>query len=467
MRAVLVAVAILLTALEVSAQDRTPSEFFDGLRAANDKAPLRALITAMPKGADLHSHLSGAIPVDAALSVAIRNDYWVAFDAQDGTPLRLYRPGRNPELDRACESEICERLANLTVMQRDTLVESLLIKPNDATRGYASGFVGFEEVFARLDELTDNTDMMPQLLEEVMDEASRHGVLFLELRVNPLGRRNSTGDLIRSEDLLSRLSAAAERKTRSLTEAGQVPTTARFFVAFSKGSAERSGGPTSFGEIACSPDCPSRLHQGYYLAKQLPGAVGIDLYGLPETYIVDRDYLAQALAPLRALHGDVPISLHAGETRDQSWAGIDDALSAGVQRLGHGFNLAGRSAASAAVCAGNVHIETSLTSNLLLGLVDDDDLSNHPFPTFFRREICADQDGWLSMSLNTDDAGVFGTTMSDEYFLAVTSFDLSWDELKRLARESLSASFAPDPLKARLLSEWDRRIDEFEKTRMR
>ena len=46
--------------------------------------------------------------------------------------------------------------------------------------------------------------------------------------------------------------------------------------------------------------------------------------------------------------------------------------------------------------------------------------------------------------------------------MAVKEFNLSWEELVKLSRNSLYYSFAPEDVKAKLLQSFDRRIDEFE-----
>jgi adenosine deaminase CECR1 len=53
--------------------------------------------------------------------------------------------------------------------------------------------------------------------------------------------------------------------------------------------------------------------------------------------------------------------------------------------------------------------------------------------------------------------------MTDEYFTAVASFNLTWDEIVRLGRNSLSFSFAEQPVKERLLDEYDAAVLAFEK----
>jgi len=98
-------------------------------------------------------------------------------------------------------------------------------------------------------------------------------------------------------------------------------------------------------------------------------------------------------------------------------------------------------------------VEINLVSNRLLEYVPD--LSKHPFPEFLRFGI--------PVCLNTDDPGVWDSNMTDEYFTAVTHFNLTWDEIVELGRNSLTYSFAEPAVKRRLLEEYQAAVSEFEK----
>ena len=54
--------------------------------------------------------------------------------------------------------------------------------------------------------------------------------------------------------------------------------------------------------------------------------------------------------------------------------------------------------------------------------------------------------------------------MTDEYYTAVTNFNLSWSELVEMGANSLSYSFLDEKTKKQLLAEYYQRIAKFEKT---
>ena len=77
-------------------------------------------------------------------------------------------------------------------------------------------------------------------------------------------------------------------------------------------------------------------------------------------------------------------------------------------------------------------VEICLTSNdVILGVRGEE----HPFPVYRQYGV--------PLALATDDEGVSRSDMSNEYLRAVQSYDLTYDELKRLARQSLEHGFLP------------------------
>jgi adenosine deaminase CECR1 len=96
-------------------------------------------------------------------------------------------------------------------------------------------------------------------------------------------------------------------------------------------------------------------------------------------------------------------------------------------------------------------IEINLISNLLLDYVSD--YSRHPFPEYLRIGI--------PVALSTDDRGMWDSNMSDEFYVAVKEFNLSWEEIVKLGRNSLYYSFLDAPTKERLLAGYDKRMAAF------
>jgi adenosine deaminase CECR1 len=56
---------------------------------------------------------------------------------------------------------------------------------------------------------------------------------------------------------------------------------------------------------------------------------------------------------------------------------------------------------------------------------------------------------------------MWDSNMSDEFFVAVKEFNLSWEEIVKLGRNSLQYSFLDEPTKQRVLANYDKRIAGF------
>jgi adenosine deaminase CECR1 len=88
----------------------------------------------------------------------------------------------------------------------------------------------------------------------------------------------------------------------------------------------------------------------------------------------------------------------------------------------------------------------------LLGYIAN--FQDHPFPRLMRFGI--------PVCLNTDDRGMWGSTMTDEYFIAVKNFNLSWPELTQLGRNSLEYSFAQPNEKQQMIDSYTAAVQRFE-----
>ncbi len=135
---------------------------------------------------------------------------------------------------------------------------------------------------------------------------------------------------------------------------------------------------------------------------------------------------------------------HAGETvgPDQVWSAIDQL---GAKRVGHGLAAAQDPALMAALAERGIALEICPTSNICTKAVPD--LASHPFPIL--------REAGVRLTLNTDDPGMFGTNLNNEYHIGHEVFGLDRAELADLAAESVRASFAPDATRAMVLAEID------------
>lgn len=148
---------------------------------------------------------------------------------------------------------------------------------------------------------------------------------------------------------------------------------------------------------------------------------------------------------LNYLHGVYPkvhISLHAGElslglaTPEGLSFHIRESVEVGhAERIGHGVDVMNEHdplGLLREMGERGIMVEICLTSNdTILGVKGDD----HPFPIYRRYNV--------PVALATDDEGVSRSDLTHEYLRAVQSYNLSYSDLKDMARTSLEHSFLP------------------------
>jgi adenosine deaminase/aminodeoxyfutalosine deaminase len=112
---------------------------------------------------------------------------------------------------------------------------------------------------------------------------------------------------------------------------------------------------------------------------------------------------------------------HAGETggAESVWA----AIKGGAKRIGHGIRAADDAELMTYLRDNDIPLEICITSNVCTGAVSS--LEGHPVRRLF--------DAGVPLTLNTDDPGMFGTTLSREYAIAARQFGFTEDELAAIA----------------------------------
>jgi adenosine deaminase CECR1 len=184
--------------------------------------------------------------------------------------------------------------------------------------------------------------------------------------------------------------------------------------------------------------------------------VGIDMYaierGNPALEKAQHSY--GYLVGYNNEHENHPLdmTMHSGEMGDPR--NVRDALIMGVSRLGHGVLLDQDPIAIEYVRRHNIGIEMNINSNHQLS-VHDKNKAPHPFLKFLRLGI--------PVSLSTDNDGIFDTNRSKECIAAVSTTDVSYNELRALSYNSITTSFASNATKQVLINDLNSRFIDFEK----
>ncbi|MEU0333969.1 adenosine deaminase [Streptomyces sp. NPDC006193] len=413
----------------------------DRLRSLHDRpAALRDFFRRLPKGGDLHNHLSGAVSTEHLIELAAEDGLCV-----DTATLTAVVPpcaaGARPAADARTDRAF-----------RDALVRAWSME--DFPPG-GNGHDHFFDTFGRFGEVTWRH--RGELLAEVADTAVRNNQLYLETMVSPAsdGAKRLAAEVGWDDDLaaLHRRLLADGKLDRLVADARKEADDgdAEFRAAGHCGTPQARPGcglTVRWISQASRGSSPERvftqLALGMRLAEADPRFVAVNLVQPEDGDTALRDYSLQMrmVAHLRAQYPKAHVTLHAGEL----WPGlvkpeylrshIREAVEvAGAERIGHGVDLVhedGWQRTARTMAARRVAVEVPFSSNAqILGVKGAD----HPFAAYRRNGV--------PVVLATDDPGVSRIDISHEYQYAAAAYGLRYPELKDLARASLEYGFLP------------------------
>jgi adenosine deaminase CECR1 len=418
--------------------------WFEQMKVDASDAELYQLLFEMPKGGDLHEHLTGSGLAewwfDEALAsvahgyvyytkVKINNCREYGAETLPGTA-PYYLMFTNVTKARwqnlsACEQGEYMRLSDLAPEVRAAWENSIrLDKPTEGRDEF------FEAHWSRLGDMSTNPWLVAELLYHNIQSFSEEGLIYMEPQLITQGYTMPDGALIPeaqvAEIFRQRLSA------KDVLATGMIVRFQQSLLRF-------------------APNAEEQLREMYKLVAENDLYVAVNMVGREDN---DKGYPLRFLSTLRELrhqYHSVKLSIHAGEV-DEPNSHISDTLLLGADRIGHGVNLITDPDTMRLMRHGPYMVEINLVSNLLLEYVDD--YAQHPFPEYLRIGI--------PVALSTDDRGMWDSTMTDEFYVAVREFNLSWDEVKLLSRNSLTYSFVEDDVKQQLLETYEDRISAFE-----
>lgn len=303
----------------------------------------------------------------------------------------------------------------------------------------------FMTIFDRKVEIETNPAFEQELLRNVLEGYRKNGVNYVELRIEPFGRRKSPSGEDDPNAYLAELNTVVdlfnEVSIKENKEAEVVMV--RFVVQVPRdepGNARTNGPILKVFALAQNDD------------EQGDRVVGVDLSGLERverTKGTPADF-QKAFAEAKQLYPRVHMALHAGESNERT-PHVRDSLLLGAERIGHGLNLRLDPFDTMGLAKSRpILIEICLNSNRLLYKVP---INDHSFRSYLAEG--------LKMSLNTDDGGIFETTITDEFAAAVQAFDLTWQQVEELCENSLLYAFCSDRDKKELLATWKRRWEYF------
>jgi len=182
------------------------------------------------------------------------------------------------------------------------------------------------------------------------------------------------------------------------------------------------------------------FHKAAELRALYPSIVGIGIGGDEARGPADQFRTLYKEAKAAGLH----LTAHAGESTGPE--SIWSAINIGAERIGHALSAVRDPQLVEVLAEKQIPIELNVTSNLRTGCCAS--LEEHPLREYF--------ESGLMVTLNSDDPPMFGSNLLQEYLLAHTQFELSLEQMRELAANSVEASFLQPERKLALLAKIER-----------
>jgi adenosine deaminase len=414
------------------------ARYFESIRA--NPSLLSEFLRKMPKGADLHNHLSGAIYAETFVQWAAQGGLCV-----DQKSLALTPP--------PCDETRGQSAASAAL--QDPILYRRMIDSWSMRNWEFSGQSGHDHFFDTFGKFgAASYNHTGDMLAEVASRAYAERVNYLELMNTPdAGKASQLGRQVGWDEDFGRLRDKllaqglndvvtfgrqaldeAETQERAALKCGTpqadkgCATTLRYLYQVGRGGAPEQ----VFAQILT----------GFMMASADPRVVGLNLVQ-PEDWLIPMRDFSLHMRMLDYLHNIYPkvhISLHAGELT----AGlvppeglrfhVRESVERGhAERIGHGVDIMQETdpiQLLQEMARRRVMVEICLTSNdVILGVRG----KQHPLAMYLKYGV--------PVALATDDAGVSRSEMWREYLRAVEDQGLGYLQLKTMARASLEHAF--------------------------
>ncbi len=412
---------------------------FEAIKAAATPAQLYAFLYDLPKGGDLHHHLGGdglpedwlAIACDPARNGG--NTFYTRvslahYEETENAPAVQFATIQQSAYDALPDAKRGDykAMTELSPDERAAWESSLLLdRPGEGREEF------FELIWPRLGALLASPYVMSEMTAVNMKLFGEEGARYIEAQAVPARYKDAHGqtmDMEESERIFE------QRLTRP--DVAVTGVTVRF----------------QYCVLRFLPDAEADVARAYaFLDKHRDWWVGVNMAGREDRQIGHPSRFLSTYRQMRRTYSGINLSIHAGET-DEPDHHVRETLLLGATRIGHGVNLINDPETMLLMRQQQYLVEINLISNRLLEYVPD--LSKHPFPEYLRFGI--------PVCLNTDDRGMWGSDLTDEYYTAVPLYHLTWPEIVLLGRNSIAYAFVQPEVKARLLVDYEKRVAAFE-----
>jgi adenosine deaminase len=425
------------------------------LEAVRENPPtLRAFLLGMPKGADLHNHLSGAVYAESWIRAAAEDRLCVNVATLSFVKTPAAAENAPPQTDCGA-GKVPAAQAFEDQDLYDALIDAFSMRGFVPSQG-VTGHDHFFSTFARFGGTASRHK--GEWLDEVATRAAAQNEQYLELMETPDFAH--TAAIAREIGWLDDFAQLREALlARGLRDDIPVARTAFDRAEALRNDREHCGQPQE------SPACKVQIRYIYQVLRGFPRqqvfahallafetasadprVVGINFVMPEDGYTSMADFALQMrfVGFLHEQYPKVRIALHAGELAPGfvPYEGLCCHIRLAVEqahaeRIGHGVDVMFEDRPQELLkemAVKHVMVEINLTSNdLILGVSGKD----HPLPIYRQFHV--------PVALSTDDEGVSRIDLTHEFVRAAITYNLHYTDLKQMVRTSLEHSFLRGP----------------------
>jgi adenosine deaminase len=423
--------------------EQKTAQYFETIRQSPSQ--LWSFLLKLPKGADLHNHLSGSIYAES----------YIQWAAEKGLCVNNQTMALSmPPTPSACDPKLNQIPAN-AALTNSVLFQQLVDAWSMRNWQLASesGHDHFFNSFGRFGTAT--WDQTGRMLAEAATRAAHGQVLYLELMLTPDGTMSS--DLGKQVVWDGNVDSTLNKlKTAGIAKNAAAGSKALQDAETQKDQFLKCGTPQADPGCAVTIRYVAQVSRGGSLGSVFAQMVtGFTLASDPSSKVVALNLVQgedgaaamqnfsvqmQMLNSLRSLYPKAHLTLHAGELAPGLVppAGLtfhirESVVTAGAERIGHGVDIMHEDRPEELfkeMARRHVMVEICLSSNdTILGISG----SVHPLATYLKFGV--------PVALATDDEGVSRSEISREFLRAVQDQGLGYVQLKMMARNSLQYAF--------------------------
>ena len=425
--------------------EQKTATYFESIRKSPPKQ--LAFLLNMPKGADLHNHLSGSIYAERYIEWAAEKGLCV----NNRTKALVV-----PASPSKCDTDQTPANTALTnsVLYRQ-MIDAWSMR-NWQLSGQ-SGHDQFFDAFGKFGPATYNNS--GRMLAEAVKSAARGRVSYVELMLTPDG--TATG--VASSQIGQQVgwdgnfeSTLSKLKANGIEKAAAIGIENLKAMEADKNQLLKCGTPQADAACSVTIRYVAQVSRNSSLGQVYAQIVtGLALANDPNSKVVATNLVQgedgvnsmqnfslhmQMLKFLRPLYPRAKVTLHAGELAPGlvppdglKFHIRESVLVAGAERIGHGVDIMHETEPFGLLremARRKVMVEICLSSNdLILGISG----SHHPLATYLEYGV--------PVALATDDEGVARSEISREFLKAAEEQGLGYVQLKTMARNSLQYAF--------------------------